>query len=164
MASAAEAKDGERLSAYIDFPKLRESTKAQIKAQAVAEMTSGETSGFEALGTMIGMSMVDAMIDGMLTPQGMTAMFAKERAKPASDEKELPNQRARPFGIDASNRVVVREGLNRFSLHDKAQAGRAGDLIFERHGLSWKLAEIRMPEDVMKKPTRGDQSAEGDAG
>src|SRR5207248_6061078 len=57
MASAARAKDADRLSAYIDFPKLRDTTKAQLKAQASARIASGNSKGFEALGLIIGVPM-----------------------------------------------------------------------------------------------------------
>ena len=52
----------------------------------------------------------------------------------------------KPKGLDAANREIVREGLNEFRLHDKRKAGQDGDLIFERHGLSWKLAKIQASE------------------
>ena len=81
MAEAAQARDADKLSSYIDYPKLRESTKSQLKAAMAAKLTSGSSNGFEALGMMMGMSMVDNMIDGMLSPDGMEAMFAAEKVR-----------------------------------------------------------------------------------
>jgi len=151
MASAARAKDADRLSAYIDFPKLRDTTKAQLKAQASARIASGNSKGFEALGLMIGVSMIDTMIDGILTPQGIAAMFANVPADSAPGQ----NQAKKPFGIDANNREVVRVGLNQFRLHDKRAHGSDGDLVFERHGLGWELAEIIVPQNLMDTRPRG---------
>jgi hypothetical protein len=139
MAAAAQARDGDKLSAYIDFPKLRETTKSQLKAAATAKLASGSNNGFEALGMMIGMSMIDNMIDGMFTPEGIAAMFARDKAAPGTKK---------PFGIDATNREIIRDGFDRFRLHDKRASGQDGDLVFERHGLGWKLAQIKVPPNL----------------
>jgi len=143
MADAAQQHDAEKLSAYIDYPKLRESTKSQLKAAMTAKLTSGSSNGFEALGVVMGMSMVDNMIDGVLSPEGMEAMFAAEKAKGTATAEPK-----RPFGLDASNREVIRDGFDKFRLHDKTKAGHDGDLIFERHGLGWKLAKIQVPSNL----------------
>lgn len=143
MAKAAQDGDADKLSSYIDYPKLRESTKSQIKAAMAAKLTSGSTNGFEALGMMMGMSMVDNMIDGMFSPDGMEAMFAADRAKDSAAAKAR-----KPFGLDANNREIVRDGFDRFRLHEKKSAGQDGDLVFERHGLGWKLAQIRVPQNL----------------
>lgn len=143
MADAAQSRDSDKLSEYIDYPRLRESTKSQLKAAMTAKIASGTSKGFEALGMMIGMSMVDNLIDGMLTPDGMEAMFANANAQDAATP---PTKK--PFGLDASNREIIRDSFDRFRLHDKRKAGQDGDLIFERHGLSWKLAEIKVPADL----------------
>jgi hypothetical protein len=50
MAEAAQARDADKLSAYVDYPKLRESTKSQLKAAMSARLTSGRSNGFEAVG------------------------------------------------------------------------------------------------------------------
>lgn len=146
MAHAGQARDADKLSAYIDYPKLRESSKSQLKAAITAQITSGHHNGFEALGMMIGMSMVDNMIDGVLSPEGMEAMFAAQQRKVAG-----PQPANKPFGLDASNREIVHNGIDRFRLHEKGKPGQDGDLIFERHGLSWKLAEIKLPNDLLEK-------------
>lgn len=145
MADAAQARDADKLSEYIDYPKLRETTKSQLKAAVTTKLASGTSNGFEALGMMLGMSMIDNMIDGILTPEGMEAMFANAKAQ---DDRSPPAKK--PFGLDASNREIVRDGLDRFRLHDKSKPGQNGDLIFERHGLSWKLAEIKVPMNLFE--------------
>jgi hypothetical protein len=140
MADAAQARDSDKFSGYVDYPKLRESTKSQLKAAMTAELTSGNANGFETLGMMMGMSMVDNLIDGMLTPEGVAAMFARQPSGSQSVKK--------PFGIEASNREIVRDGFDRFRLHDKNKPNQDGDLVFERHGLGWKLAQIKVPTNL----------------
>lgn len=150
MASAAQARDSDKLSRYVDYPKLRESTKAQLKAQMTARLGGRTGNGFAALGMMVGKTVVDNVIDGMLTPDGMTAMFAAERGRAASTSTATTSAPAKkPFGVDASNREIVHDGLDRFRLHDKSGPGDDGDLIFERHGLGWKLAQIEIPPNLL---------------
>jgi hypothetical protein len=151
MAAAARAHDADKLSGYIDYPALRESSKAQIKAQMTARLASESGNGFEKLGMMIGLTMVDTMIDGMLTPEGMAAMFAADKAKAGAQAQAGPAPK-KPMGLDANNREIVRDGLNGFRLHEKGKAGQDGDLIFERHGLSWKLAKIQVPAQLFSAP------------
>ena len=148
MASAAQDRNADKLSAYVDYPKLRETTKSQLKAAAAAKMTSGTANGWEALGMMVGMSMIDNMIDGMFTPEGVAAMFAAAKNTPNAS-KPRPK---RPFDIDASKAEIVRDGFDRFRLHEKGKPGQDGDLVFERHGLSWKLAQIKVPVNLFDEP------------
>jgi hypothetical protein len=143
MAAAAQERDADKLSGYIDYPKLRESTKSQLKAAITTKLASGTSNGFEALGMMFGMAMLDNMIDGMLTPEGMEAMFATYRAKQQADPATK-----KPFGLDASNREIVRDGFDHFRLHEKSKPGHEGDFVFERHGLGWKLAKIDLPPNL----------------
>jgi hypothetical protein len=143
MAKAAEARDSDKLAAYIDFPTLRDSTKSQIKAQMAVKVSEAEgEGGFAALGAMMGMAMIDPMIDGFLTPEAMRAMFAKQ-PDPAAEK-------ARPFGVDATNSRIVQEGLDQFRLREPGAKDEGGDLIFKRDGLGWRLSEIRIPADIMQ--------------
>jgi hypothetical protein len=150
MAVAAQARDSDKFSEYVDYSKLRETTKSQMKAAMTAELTSGSRNGFEALGMMMGMSMVDNLIDGMLTPDGVAAMFARKTTSSEPVKK--------PFGIEASNREIVRDGFDRFRLHDKSKPGQDGDLIFERHGLGWKLAQIKVPGNLFDRDASEERS------
>jgi hypothetical protein len=140
MADAVQSRDSEKFSDYVDYPELRESTKSQLKAAMTAEIASGDSNGFETLGMMMGMSMVDNLIDGILTPEGVAAMFARQHSGSEAVK--------RPFGIEASDREIVRDSFDRFRLHDKSKPGQDGDLVFERHGLGWKLAQIKVPQNI----------------
>ena len=146
MADAAQARDADKLSGYVDFPKLRESTKSQLKAAMMAKLASGRSNGLEALGMMIGVSMMDNMIEGILTPDGVAAMFAAAKVKAA-----VSSPVKKPFGIDASKAEIVRDGFDHFRLHEKGKPGQDGDLVFDRHGLSWKLAQIKVPMNLFDK-------------
>jgi len=163
MSRAAETRDSDRLASYIEFPTLRETSKAQLKAQMLEQMKGNQgNGGFGAVGAMIGMAMVDPVVDGALSPETMRAAFARapERIEEAPDAKAgtgaktgdtapAGGQKKRPFGIDASNMEIVQKGFAEFRLRKEGAQGEDGDLIFRRHGLGWKLEEIRIPRDLL---------------
>lgn len=78
----------------------------------------------------------------------------KARKDAAAGEQSNAGRSAQAPGkamrLDAANREIVREGLNGFRLHEKGKPGQDGDLIFERHGLSWKLARIKVPKNLFE--------------
>jgi hypothetical protein len=44
----------------------------------------------------------------------------------------------------ADDMKLVHKGVSEFRLRKKDSNGEAGDLIFRRHGLGWKLEEVRL--------------------
>lgn len=162
MASAAQKGDADKLASYIDFPKVRESAKSQLKAQMAAKMMSGDQNGFAAIGMMIGMQMVDPMIDAVVSPESMRAAFAR-RAKGPDKAAVAPNSPSagpsagkvadKPFGIDTASAEIVRTDFDHFQLRDKKQA--EGGLVFERRGFGWVLMDIRMPPKLLEGPSSG---------
>lgn len=138
MKAAAEAGDTDKLASYIDFPALRTSMKEEIKAQAVAEFTKPGNDGMAALGAAFATTMVDGMIDGLITPSTMRKVF-------------VANKEGGPKGItkvDASRKdlVIDRNGLDQFRVHAPTGKEAAGGLVFSRYGLGWKLSGMRFAD------------------
>jgi hypothetical protein len=136
MGEAAEIRDGTTLAAFVDFPPLRESVKAQLKEQLASRVASGTDTGLAALGEVVAFNLVDSVVDGFVTPEAMIALFAHTppaHAKP-------------PFGASAADGSIHYEDVDHFSvaLHGKG-GGDGGRLVFVRHGLGWKLADFRLP-------------------
>jgi len=152
MAAAAQANDSDKLSSYIDFPKVQQSAKSQIKAQVVQEMM-GQNNGFAAIGMAIGMQMIDPMIDAVISPEGMRAAFAKRAAEKKEARQVSAPVKAgttdKPFGLDTANAEILRTDFNHFRLRNKAEGRKAGELVFERRGLGWVLSDIRLPPNLM---------------
>ncbi len=142
MREAAQDRDSDKLAGYIDFPNLRDTTKSQLKAQMAVKATQAGD-GLEGLGAMFAMAMIDPMIDGFLTPDTMRAMFARDAAaeKPAAGEQKAP------FAVDANEARIEQDGMDQFRLVTAAED--EADIIFKRHGLGWKLSEIRIPQDAL---------------
>ena len=136
MKDAAQSRDAEALNAYIDYPALRQSLKAQLTARMAAE-AGKDQSGLGALGLAVGSAMIGPMIDRLVSPAGMrAALLAEAQANrvPAASALHLPKQP-----------VIVRRGFSEFLVTSTRQP-RSG-LVFKRHGLSWMLSGVDLPPD-----------------
>lgn len=107
MREAAEAGDAAALAAYIDFPAVRASTRAQLRPR------------LGPLGSALARPAVDALVS------------------PAALRLAL---RTRRGGSEAADAELVRTGASEFRL--RRQGHR--ELVFRRHGLGWKLSEVRL--------------------
>lgn len=113
MREAAEAGDSEALAAYIDFPALRASTRAQL--------------GLGPLGSALAGPAVDALV----SPAALRLALGKGRGSASGGGA---GSASGPGDVDLS-----RAGVSEFHVR-----GSRGDLVFRRHGLGWKLEEIRL--------------------
>lgn len=48
---------------------------------------------------------------------------------------------------DGAGLELIRTGASEFRLHREGASGGKGDLVFRRHGLGWKLAEVRIASE-----------------
>ena len=125
MQAAVKARDAEAFSRYVDFASLRADLKADAFAKIAkeAKTSKGDTSdGF----AMLGAAMVGPIIDGVISPDGVHALFAMK----------VPDD---DFGLlDAASGggKVIRTGLSEFKVE-----GANGDvLIFTLSGFNWRLS------------------------
>lgn len=77
MAAAAEGRDTEKFSQYVDYQALRESLKAQF-AMSMDRQMGGDDNPFAAIGKMIGRAVADPVIEASVTPAGAMAMVVEE--------------------------------------------------------------------------------------
>ncbi len=136
MKDAAQSNDADALNAYIDYPALRESLKAELMARMITEKQK-DKSGFGALGMALGSAMLEPLIDRLVTPAGMRAALLanrQENMEPAASALRVPE-----------DPVIVRRSFSEFLVTTKRQPRSA--LLFERHGLSWLLSGVELPPD-----------------
>lgn len=138
---AAQSHDADALNAYIDYPALRDSLKAELMARMAAEARK-DKSGFGALGMAVGSAMIGPIIDGLVSPAGMRAALLAERdqahsvlAPPAASPLRVPKQP-----------VIVRRSFSEFVVTAKDRPDDG--LVFRRHGLSWMLSGVELPPDA----------------
>lgn len=84
---AAQAGDADTLSEYIDFPSVKQGLKDQLNTQIMKEVTKEDADGFEALGPMLATAMIDKIVDGIVTPDGVAMMVQGQ--KPDLDNESV---------------------------------------------------------------------------
>ena len=80
MKDAAQSHDADALNAYIDYPALRDSLKAELTARMRAEARK-DKSGFGALGMAFGSAMMGPMIDATGLPRGDARSLACKQSR-----------------------------------------------------------------------------------
>ena len=149
---AAEQGDADKLSGYIDFPSVKQSIKDQFKAAMVEDLaTSDEQDGFEALGTMLAAAMIDPLIDGMITPDGVALMLQGQKL-----DFDLSNGNSEDTVKTKNENIDYKAGylsFNRFKVQiiDADDSDESLDVIMHRDGLSWKVTRISFSLDSGNK-------------
>jgi len=153
---AARSGDPDKLEANVDFPAVRDSLKSQLGAALMVRMQSDpdmKDNPFAGLGMMMAPTIVDRMIDTMVTPDGIAAMVRQGKLHEDAGAAKTP---AGPVDYDYGYL-----GLDRFrvTLNGK-DATNPLKLIFERRGLfSWKLVKIDIPDSVFDDKASADASS-----
>ena len=140
--SAAQEGDSETVSKYIDYPSVRQSLKDQMNAKMMKEMANQKDDGFAALGAMLASTMVDKMVDGIVTPEGMTMMMKgkdlKDVVQPSIESTEEGKTEYKTRYTSYSDFEVVIQDPN---------DSKAVTVKMVRDGLSWKVNKIVVPLD-----------------
>ena len=147
LRDAALAGDADALEQRVDFPAVRDGLKEDLKARMASEMTSGDNNGGEQLGAAFAMTLIDPMIDGLITPKSMAKLVEQGvlQADEGASSGDVENEQAPEW-------VIERDGLSRFTARPQNRetlsvAPDAPELVFERSGLSWRLVELDTPEE-----------------
>lgn len=138
MKDAAQSHDPDAMNGYVDYPTLRESLKSELMARMMVEARK-DKSGFGALGMALGSAVMGPMIDGLVSPAGMRAALLASRqentAPAAASALHVPK-----------DPVIVRRNFSEFLVTSKAQPNSG--LVFKRHGLSWMLSGVELPQEA----------------
>lgn len=71
---AADTRDAQTVSEYVDYPALRESLKEQV-AGLLTRRLHASGNPLAALGAMIGVALIGPMVDAYATPDGVAALL-----------------------------------------------------------------------------------------
>jgi hypothetical protein len=164
MQSAAQAKDADAFNERVDYPKLRESLKGQLSAVMGEQMAKTQDAGnpFAALGSMLGLAMVDRFVDAMVRPETVMRAMQDGQMSPTatktSDAPALPSsnpdsQAKAETREDAKPKWTYdRKGVDKLIAYatDPQKPGALSSeklgVVFERSGFAnWRLTEVRLP-------------------
>ncbi|MGV8931243.1 MAG: DUF2939 domain-containing protein [Luteimonas sp.] len=144
---AVKAQDAAALSKQVDFPALRSSLKAQLADRLVREAGgNAQDNPFAAFGISIANGLLGGAVDAMVTPAGLGATLEGRKVwdratgvpPPVSGQPDL-----RPEPLQGARYRY--ESLSRFTATVHDDEGRPLVLVMTRHGLDWKLSDIRLP-------------------
>lgn len=149
MRDAAEAKDADAFNDKVDYPKVRENLKGQMSAMMAEKMgsTGSADNGFAALGAMLGMAMVNQMVDAFIRPEMVM------RSMQSGEFKPIPNLGKDKPSVEPESKKVKwtleRKGTNKVIARAQEPGQPAPNqdfgLVLERYGFAdWKLTEIRL--------------------
>ena len=148
MRDAAQAKDADAFNEKVDYPKVRESFKGQMSA-VMAEKIGPADNGFAAFGAMLGMAMVNQVVDAFVRPEMVMWSMQSGEFKPGPTiGKDTPSE-APEKKKEKVEWTLERKGINKVIAYAQKPGQPAPDkdfgLVFARDGFAdWKLTEIRL--------------------
>jgi hypothetical protein len=147
--AAAKQGDAEKLGGAVDFPAVRADLKPQLTAAVTTRMEHDPAirgNPLAGLGAMLMPSILDRMIDSVVTPEGIAALVRAGKVGRAETESAAPRRVDYGFHYVALNRFDV-------TLRRQGTAGEPVQLVFERRGLfAWKLIRIALPQSSLTGP------------
>jgi hypothetical protein len=145
--AAIEGRDPNKLERYVDFPTLRANVRAKVAKRLLASATSpfGRVVGDDRGRVLIG-AISDKAVDAMVSPMGI-ALLLEGRAL----AHRVTGKDPAPGGKDDAADPLLHakttfESPSRFAATVDSAEGRPVVFVFERHWLSWKLSDLRLPD------------------
>lgn len=176
--TAANSRNVEKLSEWVDYPDFNQNVKRQLDAQWNETSTAqiSATPYAESVNPA-GRARVHKMIAALATPEAVMGFvrgetdrigsWSSETAKtPTAEDFKDPladlglNMESVTKVMDSVNDVLSRgefryEGLNSFVATIKTVNGKNLDLIYERKGIGWKLTGITLPAEPVRSSING---------
>ena len=147
MREAAQRKDADAFNERVDYPKLRESMKGQMSALMAENAAASPNNGFAAFGAMLGMALVNQMVEALVRPEVVMRAMQSGDMKQGS---ESPHASGTQSETDKKpvEWTLERKNVDKIIAY-RQEPGQAVDkdfgILFERNGFTdWKLTEIRL--------------------
>ena len=151
--AAIIADDAAALAEQVDFPALRASLKAQMEDRLARRF--GADAG-DGLFGMVAMGVAGAAVEGavevMVTPLGLGALMQGRRMWSGARDAFDPPTPGAP-GVPLADPEHRFESWSRFTATVQDREGRPVVFVLTRHGLRWKLSDIRLPVEGTPPPT-----------
>jgi len=154
LTEALRAGDTEAFASRVDFPRVRESIKAQLIARFFPpEATNTKKDRVRSLIANLAPSLIDQVLDAYLTPDGLALLLAKPETT-ATKASALAGPPQSDF-----ERLNVRTNIQWSKVRyvfsttpiDFVVDWNGTKLRFRFHGLGWRLRGIHLPPAQPKK-------------
>ncbi|QER38334.1 DUF2939 domain-containing protein [Acinetobacter suaedae] len=152
---AIEQEDSAALASHIDFPSVRQSLKDQVNAQMLQDMPQAPSSerGLAAFGAILASSMLDKVVDVMVSPQGVAMLMQGKQLKDSLPLQANSDFQTPPSSESTSSTHAEKasykgryQSFNQFAVEIQHPHNRfPTKIILQRTGLSWKVTQIQLP-------------------
>lgn len=132
--------DTEALPKYVDFPALRENMKSQLNAQ-LAKKSTGNS--WRAVAAGWGAALAARMIDGLVTPAGLSLLLSGQNLLTSSEQTSEDNFADDDVRNALQNAELVYHSHDTFYVYISMPSGRKVQATLTRAGLTWKLTNAR---------------------
>jgi hypothetical protein len=146
--TALAEQDTGKLEKHVDFPALRVSLKAQAEDALARRAGTGiQSSFFGAIAMSVANNMLGAGVDTMVTPLGIGALLqGRSMWKQSVGDTVDGDTYGKAVPADPLKTATHHyESPSRFTATIQNETGQPVVFVFKRKGLSWKLADIRLP-------------------
>ncbi|RDU95316.1 DUF2939 domain-containing protein [Trinickia dinghuensis] len=166
LRDAAQARNAAMIDRYVDYPALRASLKEQV-TQMLSRRVDKEKlqHPFAALGALVGMALVNPLVDAYATPDGVAALLkgmppsgkpgevppsaGDEQASQPQEASSTPSQQPATAAQPAEPRAKASAGyrdMNTFAVtYTSGPAGEPYSVIFHRRGwFSWQIDAVEL--------------------
>ncbi|QHJ00086.1 DUF2939 domain-containing protein [Xylophilus rhododendri] len=140
---AAKANDSNYISEHVDFPALREQLRVQLTVAMTSRMDR-ELAGnpFAGLGQMFALSMINTMVDTMVTPSGLAAMVKNASPSVSTARNGATGVPETQTGINGDEPKLSIKYADLDEVRVSPESAE-GAFIFRRDGwFHWKLVGI----------------------
>jgi hypothetical protein len=143
LREAALNADAARFNEHVDFPRVRDS----LKAQFADRIDGADARAGGGLGGLLANALVGTVIDAAVRPE--TIMFAmregrfriERKGQREDDPQSAPAERTQPVWR------TERQGLNTVRFHVQRDGSDRMALVMQRQGFAdWKLTDIRLAD------------------
>lgn len=159
LQSAAGSQNADALSALVDFESVRGSLKEFLYSQWI-DSVGDDQDGFAALGSTLGVMLVDSLIDRFVTPHGFAALM--QNPERGLNTEEPPDDVIDDISTSGIETRKAFESPNRFVFETWATGmddQRVG-FVLKRKWLSWRVTGLRLPLPPPEDALAGAPSAE----
>ncbi len=133
LADAASRRDADAVVRHVDWPAVREDLKATLQL-TVMDQFKEDQSGFAAIG-LFGATMIDKMIDALISPAGLEKMYRNAANNPPPS---LTIINPGFVAVDEYRGVVLQDGVE------------WSTLTLRLEGLRWKIVRLTPSKEAMK--------------
>ena len=155
LEKAARAGDRDRLEELVDFPRVRESLKADFTAGLMNKAQNDAATRdnpFAGLAAILVPALVDRVVDAAVSPEGIARMQEGRGVATPPGAKPMGRAPAKAGpGPEKPKTNAHYSGLNRFRVEQPSDAGPL-TWVFARQGLfGWKLIRIELPPKLFEQ-------------